>query len=194
MSKRAQGFGRLYVTVEVHDLDDQGKKARRRFYRRWRSRSFLRNYLRAFLGFTSQGLNISTWEIVDTGGTTRISGAGAKAQANTSSNKFKLVVGSGTTAVTPTDFAEATAITGANADFQDVFDDSSGDTIAFRWVGTIVNGSGGSWSVNETLVQVDCEWGSTQRFFTIIRDVLGSTVTVNDGQAITVSYTLQTTV
>ncbi len=191
--KRSQGTGRLYVTVEVHDVNPDGSLGRRRYYKKRRSHSFVRNFLRVFLGFTSPSLTIATWSALDTGSVERTVTTGGLTQANLSGNALQIHIGEGTTAEDVLDNVLSGTVRGTG-DSDDVFDDSSGDTIAFRWVRTHTNGDGFSWSINETGVFITCEYGGTGRTFMIIRDVLPSTVTVNDGQAITTSYTWQTTV
>lgn len=112
---------------------------------------------------------------------------------NLASSVADIAIGSGTTAASVSDYALATEITSGDASL--VTDNSAGGTIAYTFTWTATNNSGVSWSVNETGLFVDL-YITTTSWITvmILRDVLSATVTVLDGQAITVSYTLQTTV
>lgn len=181
------GEFRVYLTIEVHDPN-----GRRRFYRRYRSRSLLRNFLRAFFGFTSPGLAINNWTVIDLTGANRVIGTAAGQQANGNSIIPAIRFGSGSTPPTVTDFEMETQISGADVD--SVVDDSAGDDIEYRFVITFANSSGSTWNVNEVGMGSTVTWAASTRHVLYIRDVLGSQVDVLDGQALTISYSLKTTV
>ena len=181
----------VYLEVEVRDPD-----GRRRFYRRYRSRSFLRNYLRSIFGYYSSALAIPAgWTIRDTGGTEYNSTNIDKSQCNKVSPGRPLIgIGSGTTPPAPTDYWYVTSITDGVADT--VTDISSGNTVAYKFSKLFTNPGPGTWSVNEIGVSA-CTFyngGGLSPTYMIIRDVLPSTRTVGPGQTLTVSYTFQTVV
>ncbi len=180
-----------YLTIQVHDPD-----GRRRFYRKYRSRSFVKNFLQMCGGFWSGGRVVSglDWRIRDTGGTFRASTSTANNSGNAQTQSMQIEIGSGSTNPTVDDFDIETTLAGpTNCD--SVTDDSSGDDIEYRFRITITNNSGGAWTVREVTLHTQITYPTTTEYDVIImRDELGSPVTVNDGQAITIDYSLRTTV
>lgn len=182
------GDVRLYLELEVHDPG-----GRRRFYRKYRSRSFLRNFLRAIFGYFSSTHMVGTWQITDEGGINVDAVNTIDNQANSVLTGLTVGIGSGSTAPAVTDYDYETEIAEATAPTRS--DESSGGTVAYRFTFTLTNNSGGTWSVNEVGLKSTINYGATNGVVVmLIRDVLGSTVSVLDGQAITVRYTIQTTI
>ncbi len=179
-----------YLTVQVHDQD-----GRRRFYRKYRSRSFVKNFLQMCAGFWSGGLTVSglDWKIKDTGGTFRASTTTANNQGNALTQSMQIEIGSGATNPTVDAFDIETTIAGPT-DCDSVIDDSSGNDIEYRFRITLTNTSGGAWTVSEVTLHTNITYFSASRSVIIMRDELGAPVTVNDGQAITIDYSLKTTV
>ncbi|OYT26595.1 MAG: hypothetical protein B6U97_03490 [Candidatus Altiarchaeales archaeon ex4484_96] len=104
-----------------------------------------------------------------------------------------IMIGSGSTPVSPTDHALASLLGGGmtveEVQFEDVIVD--GNISKFTMRRSFTNVSGSTINVNEIgfAVSMTAADGVSYRFL-FIRDVLGSTVSVPDGATLTVKYTL----
>ncbi len=181
-----------YLTIQVHDPD-----GRRRFYRRYRSRSFVKNFLQMMSGFWNSGLAVSglDWKVQDTGSTFRAHTSAADNQGNTTTQKARIGLGSGSTNPAVGDHDIETALVGAEiGDCDSVADNSSGDDVEYEFRRTITNNEGVSWTVREVVLSSEIGYPSFGGDVVFMRDELGAPVTVNDGQAITVDYALKTSI
>lgn len=185
------GTFRAYVEVLVRDPD-----GRCTYYRRYRSRSFVRNFLRMYMGYGSPGLAVLSWQATNTNGTAINAGTTAQNQSHVpSAGHGHLGIGSDGTAASVTDYALGAAISTGVIDT--LTDLSAGGTTSYRWQKTFTNASGVTWTVREVALFTNNNvtyGGSPNNQFMLARDVLVSDVMVNNGQAMTVRYTLETTV
>ena len=182
--------------------DKNGKVVKQTHWRK--SRSFVLQYLQLLEGF----FRATSLSIKDTGGALRscpypysdLSYLFCVGAGDNDSN-FGLVVGTGTTAPTNTDYALATQIAhGVGAgqlDYGAHNFTSAGvvganvDLIVSR---TYYNGSGASITVNEVgIYSRNYDSVNVLRYFCIVRDVI-TAITVANTQTLTVQYTLRTTV
>ncbi|KKL92336.1 hypothetical protein LCGC14_1885690, partial [marine sediment metagenome] len=117
-------------------------------------------------------------------------------------NDYGTMVGTGNTAVSMLDNALAAKIAHGTSSGQmehgavslAATADSSATESSLVITRSFTNSSGGSISVAETGVQVlTRDSAAANQFFLIIRDVLSSAVVVNNGQVITVTYTIKVT-
>jgi len=111
-----------------------------------------------------------------------------------------ILVGTGTTTPTNTDYVMETLIDHGVGATQLSYGSQSiiaaqevGANVDFQVVRAFLNSSGGTINVTEAGLQVIGRYSSTYADFLIIHDVFGA-VAVADGETITVTYTLRTTV
>ena len=189
----------LYYTIEVRDKNGKLLKRMRR-----KSRSLVRQWI----DFHYWLAGIVDRTATDTGGISRTLDrdlgfsicfrlAGGEAQS-----VLGIVIGTGTTAVTISDYALATQIAhgvGAGqmyhyADFLGA-PSVSGSECSFTITRVIGNQSGALITVKEIGVYTSAQDTSpAARYFCVIRDVLAASVDVLDGGAITVVYTIKVVV
>lgn len=158
------------------------------------SRSFVKQFLQILLGCYRSG-GLAT--VQDTGNVTRTPNQIIRTGAAITVDTYGIVVGSGTTAVTASDYALATKIahgTGAGqlsyaAEVQDTDVTVAGAVVSFNESRVFTNGSAGAIDVKEIGVYA---WDSSF-FYDIIRDVLTATDNVPVGKAYTVIYQTKTT-
>lgn len=111
---------------------------------------------------------------------------------------YGIVAGTGTNAVTMTDYALQTLIAHGTGAGQLSYGavtftgpTTSGKTRYFEFQRALTNGSGGSITVNEIGLYVYPT--STAYYYMYLRDVLGSGVVVNNGQVLTIKYRVSVT-
>src|SRR3989304_2177165 len=111
---------------------------------------------------------------------------------------YGIVAGTGTDAVTMTDYALQTLIAHGTASGQLSYGavtftgpTTSGKTRYFEFQRALTNSSGGTITVNEIGVYVYPT--STAYYYMYLRDVLGSGVVVNNGQVLTIKYRVSVT-
>jgi hypothetical protein len=122
--------------------------------------------------------------------------------AGDNADTFGLVVGTGTTAPTNTDYALATQIahgTGAGQLDYGAHSFTAPAVVAgnidFIISRSFYNGSGATITVREIGIYcMSTDTGTALRYFCVVRDVLASSVDVLATQTLTVQYTLRTTV
>jgi hypothetical protein len=195
----------LYYRTIV--TDKNGKVVKRS---RWRkSRSFVIAYLQHIDSALAHayGSPLLSVSIKDTGGVIRTIPGGSDAKtimacfAPDNDDTYGIVVGTGTTAPTNTDYNLGAKIAhgtgagqldyGAHSRTAPTVVGANVDYVISR---SFYNGSGASITVNEIGIIVSTyDTGVFQRFFLIVRDVIAP-VTVNDTQTLTVQYTWRTTV
>ncbi len=189
---------RLYVRVQVHDgrkkVYDSGQRA---------SRSYLANFVKhIWLAFENTALP-GAQEPVDVGGSARDAkhpGAGAnKFMRNTTLSGAGILVGTGITAVDIDDSSLAAEIAdgvaagelsrGANTNGAVATSDTQS---SFDITRSFANSSGGDVVVAETGMAGTTNTTTTgDEEFLLIRDVLSATVTVANGETLTVTYTIK---
>jgi len=200
MSKGA----RFKVEYEVVVRDKKGKVLSRQ---KGVSKSLLRNFMYWLLSkFTmSVGLSYSvTWTAPDVTNTSRsmpyatasMEGKYGHMGGGVNDDARGLVIGTGTTAVTPTDYNLATKIAQGSGAGQMVHGSQTYEAVEvvamasrFRITRVFTNNSGASITVRE-IGAIFAEWdtGNVERFFLYLRDVLVSPSTVPDGASLTVRY------
>jgi len=172
-----------------------------------------RSFLKQFIQLIEVQANQASKTITDIGGTDRTVGqldtnlfctpGGGHgyvdpAQRNVQVENIGVVVGSGTTAVTPTDTKLETKIAHGTGSGQLVHLGCglkpvviSGSDAYIDLVRFFENQSGGNVTVNEVgiyAIGASSQWG-----FCICRDVLASSITVADGQLLKVRYRIKVT-
>lgn len=163
--------------------------------RRHVSRSWVKAFVQFLaIQFMAQSLSVKNTSAVSNSFSTDANNLVATGALDTSTTGIR--VGSGTTAVTPSDYQLATAIvTGSSTGqlrhlaqtYNNFVTDSTGNQ--FQLIRPFVNNSGASVSVNE--IGIYCKGNAGSDTDCIVRDVLGSTVTINAGQTLTVTYTIR---
>jgi len=204
--------------IEVEVRDDRGRVVQRG---RHKMHSFLNNFLSILLGAINAGnrSNISASVTNPGGGTSKVyaefyntsatygGGTSMALRARANEDFYGIVVGSGSTPVTLTNFNLASKIshgTGAGQLSYDevVFEDLGLDASVtppvyrFRFIRTLKNLSGGGVTINEVGL---IAWNFWRDFnavnadvkFLIARDVLPTTYTVPDGGSATVAVTVE---
>jgi hypothetical protein len=195
----------LWLTLEVRS---KSGKLIRRIHKPARSYLLQWEQLLSVLMAGAYGASAKSVVIKDTGAinrTIQVNAPGACSQflatlAGAGLNTYGIVVGTGANAPTNADTNLQTIIAhGAGAgqlNYQaGTFTDAAviGANVDFILTRTWTNASGNSITVQEVGVYVSvADSGSTQRYFDVIRD-LGS-ITVANGQTLTATYTLRTTV
>lgn len=124
-----------------------------------------------------------------------------KLAANDDSDTFGIIVGTGNTPPTNTDFVIETKIdhgvAAGELDYNAVGVVAAaevGDNIDLQVNRSFTNSSGGSITVEEIAIYAQAtETGAAAKYLCIIRDVTGG-VAVANGQTLTVTYTFRTTV
>ena len=132
-----------------------------------------------------------------------ISAPGGKSVMNRFGNfvpgyKIGIVVGTGTNSVSPTDYKLQSQVEHGTGTGQFIYYGSlcsdisiSGSEASFKTMRLFENKSGGSITINEIgIYAVGCGGYS----HCIVRDVLGTGVTVNDNEVLKVEYTIKITV
>jgi len=198
---RNYGLG-LFYQLEVRDPG--GRVVKRTRWRRSHS------YVIAFLKFIRVAFENIGLSITDTGGVSRIVDRPTAAGfyfmfvfAGDDVSSHGIVVGTGTTAPTNTDYKLEAQIPHGTATGQldhDAHDVIQGPTevagnVDYIFRRNFYNGSGASITVNE--VGIYClsrDTDGVYRYFCLVRDVLPTSVTVGAGYTLTVKYTLRTTV
>lgn len=169
--------------------------------------SFLQNFLICLYG--TMGRMLPTDDLVDTGGTTRVAALGQSSSAvsyssamfncnsPSTNDDYGILIGTGNTAVDIADYALDTKIIegsgsgqmnyGSHAVVAPVSD--VGNTYSYSGISrTISNNSGAGISVAEVGLAMMRFWDTTQnRYFLLLREVLGSPVSVGDGEILTVT-------
>ena len=193
----------LYVQLTVTRARD-GKVMRRT--RRLRSRSFLEQYCRIM----HIAWSTAAGAVVDTGTTSRTLDFPSatnnveflEVDAASGTDVYGIQVGTGTTAVAMTDRALGTKIAHGPGSGQLSYQGHtvSGITVdasdcSFTVSRTFANTSGADITVTETGVYtIQQTTVPSTSFHAIVRDVLGSSVTVSDGEVLTVTYTYKISV
>ena len=191
----------LYYRLEVHDIKT-GRLIRRT--RQYRARSFVTQYISHIRGFMRNANEIG---VKDTGGTLEDLGTLDKTPAMEVEQNIAGVVthgvrvGTGTTAVTMTDnkldteIAEGTGSGQMSHGVTVVSPTATGATEAsFTAASTFSNNSGGTITVTETGIYCETRNPSNVlKHYMIVRDVLGASVAVTNGQVLTVTYTIKVT-
>jgi hypothetical protein len=188
---------RAYLKVKV--IDENGKCT---YYRRYRSRSFVANFLRVlFTNLSEQSVN----NLNTSGGSYSISRYDSMAVSDGSNDSsYGILIGSGTSAPTIIDSNlsqvisngagvgqmqyGAVSVTGAVTNTST----NSGYITVTR---TLTNNSGSSITVSEVGLVA---WSSNQaeqtnQFYLIIHDLLPSPITVPNGSSLSLSYEIQVT-
>ena len=179
---------KAYYQIFVHDRHGRLKyRSRKR-----RCKSYVKNFL-----VRLQGVKMAiTFSVIDVTNTAR-----SKTGMGTWDGGVGIVtkgvgVGTGTTTPTNTDYVLATPIAHGTGAGQIQYQgttytaaDVVGDNVDAIITRTFLNGSGSTITVNE--IGIYCL--DTQSFLEI-RDVLAAGVDVDDGETLTVQYTLRTTV
>lgn len=188
----------LWYEISVHDLRT-GKRLR---HRKGRCYSFVKQFSQILKMLMAGG---KLTGVTDTGNTSRTlyptSGGNFTLNAGSGTSTYGSQVGTGSTSAAITDYSLGTQIAHGTSSGQLQYSavtfgatatDSTTTSIVVTRVFT--NGSGGSITVNEIALSVlAVDTGSTNRFFLIARDVISATPVAN-GAALTLNYTLKTTV
>lgn len=185
-----------YYVIEVRDRNG---KLRRRFRRK--SHSYVQQWNELICVQVGYKLNLS---IKDTGGTDRDVDKNLttlQSNAPAANADYGIVVGTGNTAVTISDYAleticaEGTGTNQLNYQACTIADASvSGSECSFTVTRSAINNSGITITVKEIGLYCLGHDGIAGRYFLGLRDVLASTVDVPDGGAITVVYTIKVSV
>lgn len=190
----------LWYEVSVHDLKT-GKRVR---HKKARCYSFVQQFAYLLRSYMANSPNIDT--ALDTSNTSRTLNpmnygiSIFDMTAASTDTTHGSVVGTSSTAAAITDVALGTKIAHGTSSGQlqysaVTFGAPSTDSTSTSFIVTRVftNGSGGSIGVNEIGLISQCSTTASTRQFLIARDVV-STITVSNGQALTLNYTLKTTV
>jgi len=188
---------RIYYTITVRDIKGKIIKRMRR-----RSRSFLIQFLEIMYIHHAQ---VGSIDVTPISGGTDVWGNTAVPMANCAAGETEagILVGTGTTAKSNTDYALATQIAHGTGSGQLSYGSQAftqpavvGANVDYVLTRTFQNGSGASITVNEIGFAVGeataAPTTTTGRL--IIRDVLAAGVAVGNGQTLTVEYTIRTTV
>ncbi len=190
-----------YFSIEYEAIVTDIKTGRVTFRKKGKCHSFVK----AFIQLLQMHWFLNSATITDTGNTSRALTPGGsygvetwmKVNAGVGIDTWGSVVGTGTNAVTINDYALQTKVLhGSTAGklqyggvtFGAPATDASNTTFIVTRVFT--NASGGTIAVSE--IGLICNQGSY--YFLLIRDVLGSAVSIPNGQALTLNYTLKTTI
>jgi len=211
----------LKVFYEVEVKDKNGKLLAKH---KGESKSLLRNFIACLRAITigtpppSPGTGGATDTVLDVTGTEQTiwggwrtdtigRGGGNPMMVNApdDDDSYGIIVGTGSTAVTPENYSLASKIAhGTGTDQLDygthTFEEktTSNNTSLFKVSRTFTNLSGASITVNELGIIARNYWadaGGTEKDikFLILRDVLASPVSIPDGATLTVRYTFQVT-
>lgn len=210
---------KLYYRIDRFDKNNSlVQKGRKRT-----SRSFVCQFLQALYIFST----LNGYTIKDTSGTNRtfgapagnletflfINGAGSRItnggafygsgyglETVALSEYTGIVVGTGNTAVTPTDYKLTTRVAGGITSGKLEYGGSliypvtvSAPNASFDVERIFRNSSGGSITLAELGIYSTFAVNSTHYNFCFVRDVLSPTVTVNNGEYLKVTYTFQIT-
>lgn len=193
----------IYWQAEIRKTDT-GRLVRRT--RKYRSRSFVNNFLRMFQRMM-ENASVSVTDISNTART--INGISASSWRTNitptggASIDRGIRVGSGTTAVDGSDINLATLITDGTAAGELAYSTTNsvgglaaGASItSFDLTRSFGNSSGGTVSVEELGLCLTFLASDTNTYaFLLIRDLVVSTISVLDGETLTVVYTIKTTV
>ena len=200
----------LTVEYEIEVKDRNGKLLRSL---RGNSKSLLKNFmlwLRQWFTIYSGASYAENWTATTTGGTTATfpynktscQGVWGYLGGSTGNATVGIVVGSGDTAVTPDDYTLASKINHGTEAGQLLHEEQtveavqvSGNEVSFRVTRTFTNNSGGDVTGKELgmMLSITDQSGGGKRLL-LLRDVLESAITVQDGKALTVRYTFKVTV
>lgn len=185
---------KTYITTEVFDRD--GKL---RYKRKRRSKSFVKAFLAILLAQMNYDTTITG--ITDVGGTDRDivdHAASFRDKAGATGYQMGVVVGTGTTAVTASDYKLETQIvegtgTGQLSHQADTPSSLSvsDPNVSFTIHRDFLNQSGATITVNEEGLYL-YGYDAAVRIMCVIRDVETTGVAVADGENLRVTYTLQT--
>jgi len=164
-----------YITIEVKDKNGNIIKRHKQ-----RSHSFVANFLTQLLNQLS-------------------SSVGSSGTTNSLANPTGIQIGTGTTLPSPSDTALTNPIANGTGSGQMSYPSSpifgtvkiSGNTSSFTVQSTITNNSGTSITVTE--VGLNCGTGYYFMQGLLAHDLLSSPVTVPNGTAITITYTISVT-
>jgi hypothetical protein len=164
-----------------------------------KSESFVKQFLQLlFVKFAQPSVNNPVLLVKDTGNTDRsicetvASGSTFMAHAAITDVLFGIIIGTGNTAPTITDYKIETIIPHATMNYSAMtFGTPAADATTSQITLTRLfsNVSGGPVTVNEAALYVRCyDTTPTQRYFMIIRDVIAGGISVPNGQTLTVNY------
>jgi hypothetical protein len=166
-----------YITIEVKDKNGNIIKRHKQ-----RSHSFVENFLSGLL---------TVWS------STQYPAAGSLA------NSTGIQIGTGTTTPSPQDTALSSPIANGTGTGQMLYPSSpsftsitiNGNTSSFKIISTMTNESGSSITVTEVgLLAQHCPSCSAYSLYGLLaHDLLSSPITVSNGSAITITYTISVT-
>lgn len=186
----------LYYGFELRDA--KGKVTRK--VKKRKCHSFVKAFAQFLYGAVGAIYSIS---IVDTGNSARTMNLfGLTCTATAGTTTYGTVVGTGTNAVTISDYALQTKIAHGTGASQLQYsaesfgaptsNATSSETIATR---VFTNASGSAITVTEIgLYTTQNDSAGTQRYFCIIRDILVSSIEIAIGGSLTLNYTIKATV
>lgn len=191
----------MNFTVEVKGyLGEKGGKRKRLVFRK-RHDPAVENFMKWL--YTAMFLDGSeSLAMIDITGTSRAitwaSTTRCQVDGPAGNTNYGIVAGTGTNAVTMTDYALQTLIAHGTGAGQLSYGavtftgpTTSGKTRYFEFQRALTNNSGGTITVNEIGVYVYPT--STAYYYMYLRDVLGSGVVVNNGQVLTIKYRVSVT-
>jgi hypothetical protein len=186
---------KAYLKIKV--IDENGKCT---YYRRYRSRSFVANFLRQlFTNLSGQGIN----NVNTSGGSYGISYVDNIIVADGSNDShYGILIGSGTSAPSIIDSNLSQVISNGASVGQMQYGavsvtgavtNTSTNTGYITVTRTFTNNSGSSITVSEVgLVAWSGNFGiQTNQFYLIIHDLLPSPITVPNGSSLSISYEIQ---
>ena len=173
---------RLYQGLTKYDKDGRAVE------HQWgECDSFVRNFLQMLQGFLTSGL-LTSGQIRNTAGTAVNSSADAYGQMNSISGLMSILIGDGAVAVDIDDYALGHAIPGVSSMLTSITQAESGQTMAITFTKTYLNEPSSTWTVRETGMITLLRYGNANHDILLVRDVLGSPITVTQGQSIQVQY------
>jgi hypothetical protein len=180
---------KAYLKIKV--INEKGKCI---YYRRYRSRSFVANFINIMFANLS-GQNVT---LVNTGGSTYGSFGRTALSANDSSNdaSYGIQIGSGTTAPAITDYRLTQLIPNGTSAGQMQYGavnvmspviNTTNNTGYITVTRAFTNNSGGSITVSEVGLVVN----AFSQYTLIIHDLLPTPITVPNGSTLSIAYEIQ---
>jgi len=194
MSKvmRKHTFPKVYIEIEVRDRNGNIIEKRKEPSRTW-----VQNFMNLLWGIFSGAPfqvtlpNAST----NTVNISRCCDAYLTVNAGQNDDSFGIVVGSGTTAYSVSQYTLSQQIQNGTGNGQLLYGSTTvntvvdtGSSLVIQIVRTFTNDSGSSVSVNEIGLMISVGQSCANWKFLIARDVLSSGVTVPNGSTLTVRY------
>jgi len=194
--------GEVSAVLELIVKDKDGKITNQRVIK---SKSFVQQFLlMLWIQMNQVWENIANINVTDTGNTNRAiheSNLMFAADAASTDTNYGIIVGTGTNAVTITDYKVQTPIAHGSGAGQLQYGAmafggpaSDASTSQFTLTRDFANASGASITVNELGLYLKGFKYNTTYYFMTIRDVISGGIAVPNGQTLTVNYRIQAVV